>query len=190
MPLVTQKEYALLRECSEAAVSTARKDGRIKAAEVIRDGKVMIDSEKADELWARNTKRRRGGIRPKPEPKPAPESKQDSPPQISMPTDRQLLDLVMRLPEDAIPPIIESEARKEHYLAEKHKIAALQARQEVGSIKAMEREAFALAKSVREGMLGIIPRISADLAALMDPFEIEQRLEAEMLTALRVLADG
>lgn len=186
MPLVTQAEYALLRGCSDAAVSTARKDGRIKAAEVIQGGKVMIDSEKADELWARNTKRRRGGPPPKSSPQP---EKKPAPP-VSMPTDEQLLDLVMRLPEDAIPPIVESEARKEHYLAEKHKIAALQARQEVGSIKAMEREAFALAKSVREGMLGIIPRISADLAALMDPFEIEQRLEAEMLTALRVLADG
>jgi hypothetical protein len=182
MPLVTQKEYALLRGCSDAAVSTARKDGRIKAAEVIVGGKVMIDSEKADELWERNTKRRRGGPSPKPRNEPEPP--------VAMPTDEQLLNLVMRLPEDAIPPIIESEARKEHYLAEKHKIAALQARNEVGSIKAMEREAFALAKSVREGMLGIIPRISADLAALMDPFEIEQRLEAEMLTALRVLADG
>ena len=54
----------------------------------------------------------------------------------------------------------------------------------------MKREAFALAKSVREGLLGIIPRVSADLAALADPFEIEQRLEAEVLTALRALADG
>ena len=98
--------------------------------------------------------------------------------------------LVSRLPEDAIPSIIESEARKEHYLAEKHKIAALQAREEVGSIRDMEREAFALAKSVREGMLSIIPRISADLAALGDAFEVEQLLEAEVITALRVLADG
>jgi len=70
------------------------------------------------------------------------------------------------------------------------KVQALQARQEVGSIDAMKREAFALAKAVREGVLGIIPRVSADLAALADPFEIEQLLEAEVLTALRALADG
>jgi hypothetical protein len=185
MPLVTQAEYAKLRGCSEAAVSTARKK-RIKAAEVVRDGKVLIDSAKADELWAKNSRPRRGGNLPKTSPMPPPET----PPPVNLPTDDQLLDLVMRLPEDAIPPIIESEARKEHYLAEKHKIAALQARNEVGSIDAMKREAFALAKAVREGVLGIIPRVSADLAALADPFEIEQRLEAEMLTALRALADG
>jgi hypothetical protein len=186
MPLVTQAEYAILRGCSEAAVSTARKDGRIKAAEVIQSGKLMIDSDKADELWARNTKRRRGGPPPKASPRPTKELEA----QISMPTDQQLLALVKSLPEDAIPSIIESEARKEHYLAEKHKIAALQARNEVGSIDAMKREAFALAKAVREGVLSVIPRVSADLAALSDPFEIERLLEDEMLTALRALANG
>jgi hypothetical protein len=185
MPLVTQAEYAKLRGCSEAAVSTARKK-RIKAAEVIKNGRVLINSELADELWAKNSRPRRGGNVDKAS--PAPQIEALAP--VNMPTDQQLLDLVMRLPEDAIPPIIESEARKEHYLAEKHKIAALQARNEVGSIDAMKREAFALAKAVREGVLGIIPRVSADLAALVDPFEIEQLLEAEMLTALRALADG
>ena len=185
MPLVTQSEYAKLRGCSEAAVSTARKK-RIKAAEVIQGGKVLIDSERADDLWARNSRPRRGGNLPK---TPSP-PKAEPPPPATLPTDEQLLALVSRLPEDAIPSIIESEARKEHYLAEKHKIAALQAREEVGSIRDMEREAFALAKSVREGMLSIIPRISADLAALGDAFEVEQLLEAEVITALRVLADG
>ena len=185
MPLVTQSEYAKLRGCSEAAVSTARKK-RIKAAEVIQDGKVLIDSERADDLWARNSRPRRGGNLPRTPPPP----RAEPPPPTNLLTDEQLMALVSRLPEDAIPSIIESEARKEHYLAEKHKIAALQAREEVGSIRDMEREAFALAKSVREGMLSIIPRISADLAALGDAFEVEQLLEAEVITALRVLADG
>lgn len=185
MPLITQSEYAKLRGCSEAAVSTARKK-RIKAAEVIQGGKVLIDSEKADDLWARNSRRRRGGNLPK----TPPPRRAEPPPPANLLTNEQLMAWVSRLPEDAIPSIIESEARKEHYLAEKYKIAALQAREEVGSIRDMEREAFALAKSVREGMLSIIPRISADLAALGDAFEVEQLLEAEVITALRVLADG
>jgi hypothetical protein len=61
---------------------------------------------------------------------------------------------------------------------------------QLGSIAEMKREAFALAKTVRDGMLGIIPRVSADLAALTDPFEIERRLEEEVLVALRALSDG
>ena len=185
MPLVTQSEYAKLRGCSEAAVSTARKK-RIKAAEVIQGGKVLIDSEKADDLWARNSRPRRGGNLPK-APQPA---KAKPPPPASLPTDEQLLTLVQGLPEDQVPDLIDSQRRKEHYLAERAKIAALREREEVGPIREMEREAFALAKSVREGMLSIIPRISADLAALGDAFEVEQLLEAEVITALRVLADG
>jgi hypothetical protein len=185
MPLVTQSEYAKLRGCSEAAVSTARKK-RIKAAEVIQSGKVLIDSEKADDLWARNSRPRRGGNLPK-APQPA---KAEPPPPASLPTDEQLLALVQGLPEDQVPDLIDSQRRKEHYLAERAKVAALREREEVGPIREMEREAFALAKSVREGMLSIIPRISADLAALGDAFEVEQLLEAEVITALRVLADG
>ena len=185
MPLVTQSEYAKLRGCSEAAVSTARKK-RIKAAEVIQAGKVLIDSEKADDLWARNSRPRRGGNLPKTPLPPRPEP----PPLTSLPTDEQLLALVQGLPEDQVPDLIDSQRRKEHYLAERAKVAALREREEVGSIREKEREAFALAKSVREGMLSIIPRISADLAALGDAFEVEQLLEAEVITALRVLADG
>lgn len=196
MALVTQSEYAKRRGCSEAAVSAARRD-RIQAAEVVRDGRVLIDEKLADELWARNTKRRRGGNLPKTPPAappPAPPTPRvsraepsSSPP---LPTDEQLLAMVQGLPEDAIPSIVESEARKEHYLAERARVQVLKEREQVGSIADMKREAFALAKAVREGMLAIVPRISADLAALADPFEIEQRLEAEVLTALRVLADG
>ena len=185
MPLVTQSEYAKLRGCSEAAVSTARKK-RIKAAEVIQAGKVLIDSEKADDLWARNSRPRRGGNPPK-----TPSPPRSEPPRLaSLPTDEQLLALVQGLPEDQVPDLIDSQRRKEHYLAERAKVAALREREEVGSIREKEREAFALAKSVREGMLSIIPRISADLAALGDAFEVEQLLEAEVITALRVLADG
>lgn len=168
---------------------------RIAAAIVEVDGRRLLDRDLALDLWDRNTRRTKNtktGVatdRTAVDRK-ARQAEPEPPPPASLPTDEQLLALVRRLPEDAIPPIIDSEARKEHYLAEKHKIAALQAREEVGSIRVMEREAFALAKSVREGMLSIIPRISADLAALSDAFEVEQLLEAEVITALRVLADG
>lgn len=188
MPLVTQAEYAKLRSCSEAAVSTARKKGRIDGAWVVEDGKVLIDSEKADDLWARNSRPRRGGNLPKDDPRRARQKVPPSP--AELPTNEQLLEMVQGLPEDQVPDLADSLKRKEHYLAERARVAALREREEVGSIAEMRREAFAIAKSVREGMLSIIPRVSADLAAIGDAFEIEQLLEAEMITALRVLADG
>ena len=63
-------------------------------------------------------------------------------------------------------------------------------REELGSIADMKREAFGLAKAVREAVLGVVPRVSADLAAAGDRFEVERLLESELITALRVLADG
>lgn len=189
MPLVTQAEYAKLRGCSAAAVSHARKK-RIKAAEVISGGKVLIDSDKADDLWVRNSKPRRGSTPSKGSPqRPAREA--GPPPRAQqLPTDEQLMAFVEGLPEDQVPDLIDSQRRREHYLAERAKVAALRDREEVGSIAEMRREAFALAKTTREGVMGIVPRVSADLAALADEFEVRQRLEEELLIALRMLADG
>ena len=196
--LVKPAEFALIKQISRASVNEAMKT-RIKGAIVEVDGRRMLDKDQALELWDRNTRRNNNSkigaagkardrrpvtpqpVQEKPLPPPAPQ-------QAS--TAAAVAAEVMKLPDDAIPGLDASMERKEHYNAELAKVKALQARQEVGSIRDMEREAFALAKSIREGMLSIIPRISADLAALGDTFEIERLLEAEVTTALRVLADG
>lgn len=188
--LVKPAEFALIKGVSKPTVSTAMKS-RIAAAIVEKDGRRWLDRDLALELWDRNTKpnnnakisatgqaRNRRPAEQQAEPAPAPT------------TAAVVAAAVMALRDDAIPGRDISEERKLHYQAELAKVQALQARQEVGSIDAMKREAFALAKAVREGVLGIIPRVSSDLAALADPFEIEQLLEAEVLTALRALADG
>ncbi|MEN9767687.1 MAG: hypothetical protein RLZZ32_1647 [Cyanobacteriota bacterium] len=189
--LVRPAEFALIKGVSKPTVSTAMKS-RIAAAIVEKDGRRWLDRDLALELWDRNTKpnnnakisatgqaRNRRPAEPRPEPTPPPTTAAAA-----------VAAAVMALRDDAIPGRDISEERKLHYQAELAKVQALQARQEVGSIDAMKREAFALAKAVREGVLGIIPRVSSDLAALADPFEIEQLLEAEVLTALRALADG
>jgi hypothetical protein len=180
--LLTKSEYARARGCSPAAVTTAIKDGRIRGAIVTRNGKELLDLDKANELWARNTQQQ-----PPPRAKPAPVAPR---PAAASPTDQELQAFIQGLPEDQIPDLNDSRARREHYLAEKARLDALRGRDELGPIADMQREAFALGKAVREGMLGIIPRISADLAAARDQFEVERLLEAEVLTALRVLTDG
>jgi hypothetical protein len=187
--LVTKKDFAAVKGVTPAAVSQACRQ-RIKAAIVVRNGKELLDQELALELWDKNTKRN-GSQRLSPEAgqrarRPAEQPRDPAP----TTTAAAVAAAVMALRDDAIPGRDVSEERKVHYQAELAKVQALQARQEVGSIEAMKREAFTLAKAVREGVLGIIPRVSADLAALSDPFAIEQLLEAEVLTALRVLADG
>jgi hypothetical protein len=192
--LLKPAEFAAIKGVSKPTVHEAMK-ARIAGAIVEVDGRRLLDRDLALELWDRNTRRNNNTKTGLPADRKAAErkvrqAKAEPPPPATLPTDEQLLALVQGLPEDQVPDLIDSQRRKEHYLAERAKVAALREREEVGSIREMEREAFALAKSVREGMLSIIPRISADLAALGDAFEVEQLLEAEMITALRVLADG
>lgn len=187
--LVTYGQFAEEVGVSRPAISKAAKGRLAKAIREVK-GRPMLDQELARRLWGQGNMRQARQI-----------SKADAAPVADAPapvTRRRLADPVaaevaaevMKLPDDAIPDLGISLERKEHYRAELAKVEALQRREEVGSIAEMKREAFALAKQIREGVLGIIPRVSADLAALSDQFEVERRLEGELLVALRSLADG
>lgn len=192
MTLLTQAEYAKRRGCSEAAVNTARKQ-RIKAAEVLQDGRVMIDAELADQLWAKNSRRRRGlhvaepapgePERPRPAPLPAPTER--------LPTDSELKAFIMGLPEDEIPDDVnEIIRRKEHYNAERQRVQALKDRGEVVPADQVKAEAFALARAVRDGLMSIADRLAPLLAATTDARQVHQLLNDEIRVALRSLANG
>ncbi len=177
MPLVTYTEFADRVGVSRPAISKAVKT-RLMDAVKERRGKPVLDLERALELWnAGNQRQARGRAAPPAAPPP-------------LPSAADLAEAVALLPDDAIPQLGISLERKEHYRAELAKIQAMHQREELGSIADMKREAFGLAKSVREAVLGIVPRVSADLAAAGDRFEVERLLEAELVAALRVLADG
>jgi len=207
--LITQAEFARLAGVSRSAVKQAITNGLITAV-TEQSGRVLINKNEGLEQYQAKSRRQR-----KPKPAASTQSatvnntdlemfswgqapiKNDPAPinpiaarPARLPTDEQLLALVQSLPEDQVPDLIDSQRRREHYNAERAKVGALRDREEVGSIAEMKREAYALAKTVREGMLGIVPRVSADLAALTDQFDIERRLEEEILTALRMVADG
>jgi hypothetical protein len=175
--LVSFTEFGKKVGVSQPAVSKATKT-RLAGAVVMRKGKPLLDLERALELWnAGNQRQARGRAALPAEPPP-------------LPSAAALAEAVQQLPDDAIPDLGISIERKEHYRAELAKIQAMQQREELGSIAEMKREAFGLGKAVREAVLGIVPRVSADLAAAGDRFEVERILEAELVAALRVLADG
>lgn len=190
MTLLTQAEYAKRRGCSAAAVNTARKQ-RIKAAEVIRDGNVLIDAELADELWAKNSRRRR--VPTVTEPAPIRQrAKAGGDVAVAMvPTDRDLKAFIMGLPEDQIPDDVnEIIRRKEHYNAERQRVQALKDRGEVVAADQVKAEAFALARAVRDGLMGIADRLAPLLAATTDARQVHQLLSDEIRVALRSLANG
>ena len=188
MPLLSQSDYAKRRGCSEAAVNTARKQ-RIRAAEVIQDGKMLIDADMADALWTQNTRRRRGVSPPSPSNRPEPPP--SSAPAIRPPTDQELKAFIMGLPEDQIPSDVnEIIRRKEHYNAERQRVAALKDRGDVGSLIDVRKEASRLARQVRDLLLIIPSRNAAKVAVMTDPEEIRALLQAEIESALRGLASA
>ena len=191
MLLLSQADYAKRRGCSEAAVNTARKQ-RIKAAEVFRDGRLFINAEMADELWAKNS-RRRGVFEPPPRPAPRPASQPTAAPAPGSrpPTNDEIKAFIEDLPEDQIPADInESIRRREHYNAERQRVAALKDRGEVVATRDVKAEAFALARAVRDGMMGIADRLAPQLAASTDARQVHQLLTEEIRVALRGLNDG
>lgn len=176
MTLVLKSAYAKHRGVTPAAVTTAIKSGRIADAVVTQNGKQLIDLEKADALWSRNTLQQ-----------PPPTTVGPAP---AAPTARQLRQFIESLPEDQIPDLNESRARREHYQAEKAKQEALQGRAELVPAIDVRKEAFALARAVRDKLMGIADRLAPQLAATQDARVCHHLLSEEIRVALRGLADG
>lgn len=203
MALVSKSNFARARGVSPAAITYAIKSGRIKDAVVLEKGRELLDIDLAMALWEKNTLqlpptnpagRPRGrpskkqvqapppaGARP-PQPQPSPQSSTPQPP-----TDEQLRAYIQGLPEDRIPDLNDSRARREHYLAEKARLEALQGRGELVPADDVKKEAFALARAVRDGMLGIADRLAPLLAATTDARQVHQLLDQEIRVALRGL---
>ena len=177
MPLVTKSAYARLRGCSPAAVTTAIKSGRIKAAVVTKDGKELLDFDKANDLWARNTQQQ-------------PPSAKGLATPTKPPADGDIRAFIEGLPEDQIPDLNWSRARREHYSAEREKIGALKDREAVGSLSEVRTRAAKLARQVRDLLLIIPSRNAARLAAMIDPEDVRALLEQEIEGALKGLKDA
>jgi hypothetical protein len=192
--LVTFSKFAEMKGVSAAAVSIACKS-RIKEAIVERNGRRMLDPEKAMALWDRNTRRNgseRVSVKAKQRdqrtPKPEPASPQLIAAQPA--TGDQLKSLIMGLPEDQIPGLDVSRERKEHYNAEIARLQALKEREELVPTADVKRMASTLGRQIRDNILSIPNRVAPLLAAAQDSGEVHRLLSEELRTALRVLADG
>jgi hypothetical protein len=153
------------------------------------DGRELLDEEHAVELWARNTLQKvasADGVARQPK-LPAPPLRE----RAKAPVDeRQLRAYIESLPEDEIPDLNDSRARREHYQAEVSKLAALQGRGELVVGVEVERKAFELARAVRDQMTGIPDRVSGMLAACGDARKVHQVLSEEIRIALGALTNG
>lgn len=164
------RAYARLRGCSPSAVSRAIKEGRItKAVRRDKNGNPKIDPVIADKEWAANTDPARGFVttsaRTKTDlvsTKGAEESKTES----------------------EVPLFEDSRAKREAFSAN---LMELQYQKESGllvEVAGVERELFKMSRMVRDAMLNIPNRISAELAAMDGTFEVRERLLHEITEAL------
>lgn len=176
--LVTFSEFAALKGCSKAAVTAAVRS-RIGAAVVEKDGKRWLDRDQALELWNKNTKATHNAKVSQADPveEPAPASA------------RELRQRIEALPDDAIPDLNESRARREHYQAELSKLQVAQQRRELVPADEVKKEAFQVGRSIREALANLADRLSHQLAGETDPAVIHQLLSDEHRDALLSLAE-
>jgi hypothetical protein len=190
MAEVTKSELARRLGVSPSAVGKAIRQGRIADAVVtMPDGRELLDEEKAVDLWAKNTLQKAApadGVSRQPK-LPAPKLGERVRETVD---DRQLRAYIESLPEDEIPTLNDSRARREHYQAEVSKLAALQGRGELVVGLEVERKAFELARAVRDQMSGIPDRVSGMLAACGDARKVHQMLSDEIRIALGALTNG
>jgi hypothetical protein len=176
--LVTFSEFAALKGCAKGTVTSATKS-RIAAAVVEKDGKRWLDRDLALELWNRNTKATHNAKVSKPDPieAPLPESP------------RELRKAIEALPDDAIPELNESRARREHYQAELSKLQVAQQRRELVPAEEVKKDAFQVGRSIREALSNLADRLSHQLAGETDPAVIHQLLSDEHRDALLALQE-
>ena len=164
----------------------------MNGALVTENGKQLIDLERGLALWdertLRNNNAKVGSAGDSQPTRVAPPT--TAGPAPAPPTVRQLRDLIQSLPEDEIPDLNESRARREHYQAEKARLEALQGRGELVPAADVRKEAFGLARAIRDKLMGIADRLAPQLAATQDSRICHHLLSEEIRVALRGLADG
>jgi hypothetical protein len=146
---------------------------RIAAAVVIKDEKKWLDRDLALELWNKNTQ--------------ATHCSKVSQPDPVDPKD--LRSAIDKLPDDAIPDLNESRARREHYQAELAKLQVTQQRGDLVPVEDVKKDAFQVGRSIREALSNLADRLSHQLAGETDPTVIHEVLTREHRDALMALAE-
>jgi len=171
--VISATEYSKRRGVAPTTISQAIAEGRLNKS-VRRHGKgYLIDPELADAELAANNAPGRGGRREKGNVGMLTPPDSNTPPPDSFDSETETY--------------TEAKTRHERLKAD---LAALDLAEKEGKLieaAAVEREAFRVARLVRDGILNIPDRIAGDLAAEMDQFSIHQKLTAELRRALEGL---
>ncbi|MEW6169876.1 MAG: hypothetical protein AB1651_19660 [Pseudomonadota bacterium] len=171
MALITQAEYARRRGCSKQAVSKAVKAGRL----TLIDG--LVDPELADREWARNTD---------------PVQQERGAPEQFEVTQRRASDALIADGAAAQslsdPVLVREKARTERLRAQILEDDLRRRRGELIEADQARRVHFNLARTTRNALLALPPRLAPLIAPITDASEVERLLDDEIRKICHQLA--
>lgn len=168
MASIGLRAYAKLKGVSPEAVNRAIKSGRLVKS-VTRDKKnwPRIDPKLADKEWEENTHQGNSLLERKKRAENESAKAQASPSSS----------------------YANSKAIRENYLARLAKLDYEERSGKLVDAEAVKKEAFKVARTVRDGLLNIPDRVAAEFAGLTKPHEIHVRLSEEIRKALEALQE-
>lgn len=177
-------EYARHRGVSKMRVSQYISLGMISAAKVGRG--YEIDPDLADQELAGSIDQNQSSpaLQPKLTVLPAPAKKPAKPINPEQPL------VNAGKPAKNGPTFADAQRAREVYRAERERLKLMQEKGELVLAADVKKEVTALTRSIRDNMMSIPDRIASQLAATKDQHQCHQLLDAEIRTALRMLADG
>jgi phage terminase Nu1 subunit (DNA packaging protein) len=171
MAILSTTEYAKHRGVSKMTVSRWVREGKVSFIE--RNGQRFIDTDIADKQVQTQSKDRmpieEDGPTVKAPPQEGEERKDEALPAASS--------------------LTKNRAVKEHFNARLAKLAYEQRSGKLVDKEDVEKEAFVIARRVRDALLSIPDRVSAELAAEQNQFKIHARLTEEIRKSLISLKD-
>ena len=165
MSLISFADLATLKNVSRQAIYDRKRRGFFDKAIVKHNGKEVLNSEIALQLWDKNDVYI-----------------------AETTTKKQLKDKIDSLPADSIPDFAESKAKREFYLAELAKLDVEEKKQQLVSVEDIKKSSFATGRAIRESLTNLADRLSHQLAGEDDASVIYEIISSEHREALQNLA--
>lgn len=169
MPRISFAEFAKLVGVSRAAITYAVQNGRLNAHEDGEGRRFLVESE-AMEDWIKNTN----------------EQQKENAASFNVEAKEEKMSEQM---ENGFPKLVESRAIKEAFRARIEKIRYEEMLGKLVDIEKAQTEYFNIARKIRDSLMAIPDRISAELAAETNQFTVNKKLTNELKVALRELKE-
>ena len=164
MSLISFADLATLKNVSRQAIYDRKRRGFFDKAIVKHNGKEVLNSEIALQLWDKNDVYI-----------------------AETTTKKQLKDKINTLSADEVPSFSESKAKREFYLAELAKLDVEEKKKQLVSVEEIKKSSFATGRSIREALTNLADRLSHQLAGEDDATVIHNIISNEHREALENL---